>query len=118
MTAGPPRPGGRIAVVGGGIGGLAAAAFLRRAGLAAMKSGAGPWNQVAVIQPSVGCQTVANRSQSPASRHSAQFSTSSRMANLSASAVGGTKPPLAVGAVTYGHTACHRRRGIGQLHQA
>jgi len=35
MTAGPPRPGGRIAVVGGGIGGLAAAAFLRRAGLAA-----------------------------------------------------------------------------------
>jgi salicylate hydroxylase len=34
-AAGPPRRGGRIAVVGGGIGGLAAAAFLRRAGLAA-----------------------------------------------------------------------------------
>ena len=33
--AGPPRHGDRIAVVGGGIGGLAAAAFLRRAGLAA-----------------------------------------------------------------------------------
>jgi salicylate hydroxylase len=31
----PPRHGGRIAVIGGGIGGLAAAAFLRRAGLAA-----------------------------------------------------------------------------------
>src|SRR5437764_15264509 len=61
--------------------------------LAAMKSGAGPWNQVAVIQPAVGCHTVANRSQSPASRHSAQFSTSSRMANLSASAVG-TQAPL------------------------
>jgi salicylate hydroxylase len=35
MTAGPLRHGDRIAVVGGGIGGLAAAAFLRRAGLAA-----------------------------------------------------------------------------------
>lgn len=35
MTAGP-APGRRIAVVGGGIGGLAAAAFLRRAGLEAM----------------------------------------------------------------------------------
>jgi salicylate hydroxylase len=35
MTARPRRPGGRIAVVGGGIGGLAAAAFLRRGGLAA-----------------------------------------------------------------------------------
>ncbi|MGE5134047.1 MAG: FAD-dependent monooxygenase [Gemmatimonadota bacterium] len=34
MTAGRPR-GGRVAVVGGGIGGLAAAAFLRRAGLTA-----------------------------------------------------------------------------------
>src|SRR5579871_4703310 len=53
--------------------------------LTAMKSRAGPWNQVAVIQPSAGCHTVASRSQSPASRHSAQFSTSSRMANLSAS---------------------------------
>ena len=35
MTAGPPRHSDRIAVVGGGIGGLAAAAFMRRAGLAA-----------------------------------------------------------------------------------
>ena len=33
--AGPPRHSDRIAVVGGGIGGLAAAAFMRRAGLAA-----------------------------------------------------------------------------------
>jgi hypothetical protein len=62
--------------------------------LAAMKSRAGPWNQVAVIQPSVGCHTVANRSQPPASRHSAQFSTSSRMANLSASVVGCTEGSL------------------------
>src|SRR5262252_380642 len=77
--------------------------------LAAMKSRAGPWNQVAVIQPSVGCHTVANRSQSPASRHSAQFSTSSRMANLSASAVRCTGAPLVVEAVTHGHPACHRR---------
>jgi 2-polyprenyl-6-methoxyphenol hydroxylase-like FAD-dependent oxidoreductase len=36
MTAGPRRRRNRIAVVGGGIGGLAAAAFLRRAGLAAV----------------------------------------------------------------------------------
>src|SRR5262252_10710728 len=79
--------------------------------LTAMKSRAGPWNQVAVIHPSVGCHTVANRSQSPASRHSAQFSTSSRMANLSASAVGSTEGSLVVEAVTYGHTACHRRHG-------
>jgi salicylate hydroxylase len=35
MTAGPRRYRDRIAVVGGGIGGLAAAAFLRRAGLVA-----------------------------------------------------------------------------------
>ena len=35
MTAGPPRHSHRIAVVGGGIGGLAAAAFMRRAGLTA-----------------------------------------------------------------------------------
>src|SRR5690349_5776045 len=35
ITAGPRRHRDRIAVVGGGIGGLAAAAFLRRAGLAA-----------------------------------------------------------------------------------
>ena len=35
MAAGPVPHGDRIAVVGGGIGGLAAAAFLRRAGLAA-----------------------------------------------------------------------------------
>ena len=35
MTSGPLRRSDRIAVVGGGIGGLAAAALLRRAGLAA-----------------------------------------------------------------------------------
>jgi 2-polyprenyl-6-methoxyphenol hydroxylase-like FAD-dependent oxidoreductase len=35
MAANPVPHGSRIAVVGGGIGGLAAATFLRRAGLAA-----------------------------------------------------------------------------------
>ncbi len=51
--------------------------------LTRMKSRAGPWNQVAVIQPS-SCHTVAKRSQSPASRHSTQFSITSRMACRSA----------------------------------
>ena len=51
--------------------------------LTRMKSSAGPWNQVAIIRPS-GCQTVRKRSQSPASRHTAQFSTRSRMASRSA----------------------------------
>ena len=46
--------------------------------LTRMKSAAGPWNQVAIMNPS-GCQTVANRSQSPASRQTTQFSTSSRI---------------------------------------
>ena len=46
--------------------------------LTRMKSAAGPWNQVAIMNPS-SCQTVANRSQSPASRHTAQFSTRSRI---------------------------------------
>ena len=47
-----------------------------------MKSVAPARNQVAIIQPS-SCQTVAKRSQSPASRHSAQFSTSSRISRRS-----------------------------------
>ena len=47
--------------------------------LASMKSAAGLWNQVALIQPFVGCHTAANRSQSPASRQTAQRSTSSRI---------------------------------------
>src|SRR5437764_1336351 len=51
--------------------------------LTAMNSRAGPWNQVAVIHPSR-CHTVANRSQSPESRHRTQFSTVSRIASLSA----------------------------------
>ena len=51
--------------------------------LTLMNSSAGPWNQVAIILPS-GCQTVRKRSQSPASRHTAQFSTSSRIACRSA----------------------------------
>ena len=52
--------------------------------LARMKSAAGPWNQVAVIQPS-SCQTDANPAQSPASLVRAHFSTSWRIRNSSAS---------------------------------
>ena len=47
--------------------------------LTAMNSSAEPWNQVAIMRPSA-CQTVRKRSQSPASRHTAQFSTNSRIA--------------------------------------
>src|SRR5262245_22555111 len=50
--------------------------------LTSMNLDAGPWNQVAVIQP-LSCQTVLKRSQSPASRHSAQFCTVSMIASLS-----------------------------------
>ena len=53
--------------------------FSKPSRLTAMKSRAGPWNQVAVIQPS-SCHTVAKRSQSPASRHITQFSINSRIA--------------------------------------
>ena len=53
--------------------------------LTRMKSAAGPWNQVAIITPS-SCQTVAKRSQSPASRHTTQFSTSSRISWRSSAA--------------------------------
>ena len=47
-----------------------------------MNSSAGPWNQVAIITPS-SCQTVRKRSQSPASRQTAQFSMRSRIARRS-----------------------------------
>ncbi len=40
-----------------------------------MNSSAVPWNQVAIMRPS-SCHTVRKRSQSPASRHTTQFSTS------------------------------------------
>src|SRR5258706_2397578 len=50
--------------------------------LTSMNFPAGPWNQVAVIQPS-SCQTVRKRSQSPASRHRAQFWTTSMICSLS-----------------------------------
>ena len=43
--------------------------------LTSMNFAAGPWNQVALIQPS-SCHTVRKRSQSPASRQIAQFWTS------------------------------------------
>src|SRR5277367_1096378 len=49
-----------------------------------MNSSNVPWNQVAIIRPS-GCQTVRKRSHRRASRHTAQFSTSSRIVSLSAS---------------------------------
>src|SRR5207249_1424750 len=53
--------------------------------LTSMKRSAGPWNQVAIIRPS-GCQTMRKRSQSPASRQTAQFCTTSRMRSRSISA--------------------------------
>ena len=52
--------------------------------LAWMKSAAGPWNQVAVIQPPE-CQTEANPAQSPASLVRAHLSTNWRIRNSSAS---------------------------------
>ena len=52
--------------------------------LTRMNSSAGPWNQVAIILPS-SCQTVRKRSQSPASRQTAQFSISSRISSRSRS---------------------------------
>ena len=56
--------------------------FSKPALLTLMNSSAEPWNQVAVIQPS-SCHTVRKRSQSPASRHSAQFCTTSMMSSFS-----------------------------------
>src|SRR5688572_10827321 len=56
--------------------------FSKPALLTLMNSGAGPWNHVAVIQPS-SCHTVRKRSQSPASRHSAQLWTTSTISCLS-----------------------------------
>ena len=56
--------------------------FAQPAWLAAMKSRQGAWHQVAIIVPS-SCQQVAKRSQSPASRQTAQFSTRARIARRS-----------------------------------
>src|SRR6185503_12552803 len=50
--------------------------------LTRMKSSQLPWNQVAIILPS-SCQTVRNRSQSPASRQTTQFSTRRRISSRS-----------------------------------
>ncbi len=50
--------------------------------LTRMKSSSRPWNQVAIITPVV-VPDVRKRSQSPASRHSAQFSTRSRISSRS-----------------------------------
>ncbi len=55
--------------------------------LTSMKRSAEPWNQVAIIRPSE-CQTPRKRSQSPASRHTAQFWTTSRISSRSTSAAG------------------------------
>ena len=60
--------------------------FSKPARLTAMNSSALPWNQVAIMRPS-SCQTPRKRSQSPASRHTTQFSTTSRMASRSEMAV-------------------------------
>src|SRR5262245_14089969 len=56
--------------------------------LTSMNLAAGPWNHVAVIQPS-SCQTVPKRSQSPASRQTAQLLTVSAMARRSCCSVEG-----------------------------
>src|SRR5262245_34246084 len=56
--------------------------FSKPARLTAMNSSALPWNQVAIMRPS-SCQTPRKRAQSPASRHTTQFSTTSRMASRS-----------------------------------
>ena len=53
--------------------------FAQPALLIAMNSSAVPWVHVAIIRPSSN-QTVRKRSQSPASRQTAQFSTSSLIA--------------------------------------
>jgi hypothetical protein len=53
------------------------------------KSAPDPWNQVAIMKPS-SCQTVANRSQSPASRQSTHCSTMRRIS--SSSGVGPVTP--------------------------
>src|SRR5437899_10576202 len=53
--------------------------------LTSMNRSAGPWNHVAIIRPS-SCHTVRKRSQSPASRHSTQFSTTSRICRRSSMA--------------------------------
>ena len=50
--------------------------------LTSMNSSAVPWNQVAIMRPS-SCHTVRKRSQSPASRHTTQFSTNARIASRS-----------------------------------
>src|SRR5512135_1224317 len=60
--------------------------FSNPARLTSMKRDAGPWNQVAVIQPS-SCHTVRKRSQSPASRQTAQLLTVSAMARRSSDSV-------------------------------
>ena len=56
-------------------------------------SAAGPWNQVAVIQPS-SCQTDANVAQSPESRAIAQVSMTRRIRNSSASCSVSMRWPL------------------------
>ena len=67
--------------------------FSKPARLMAMNSSAVPCVQVAIMRPS-SCHTVRKRSQSPASRHTTQFSTNCRMA--SRSSVSASIPFLAV----------------------
>ena len=81
----------------------------------AMNSSAVPWNHVAIMRPS-SCQTVRKRSQSPASRHTAQFSTSSRIARRSFAASAISSLPSDVGyrlgrVVRPGSPAAHRPKG-------
>src|SRR5437773_1564428 len=69
--------------------------LLKPSRLISINFSAGPWNHVADIQPSE-CHTVRNRSQSPASRQSAQLSINSRIASFSPNSSSDTKqrPPL------------------------
>src|SRR5689334_16146947 len=85
--------------------------------LTLMKSSAEPWNQVAIMRPS-SCQTLRKRSQSPASRHTAQFSMRSRMASRSSSGtqesyLGRTMPSIDLTRrAIHAAAACARRLGV------
>src|SRR6185312_6999019 len=71
--------------------------FSQPSRLTSMKRSAEPWNQVAIIQPS-SCHAVRKASQSPRSRHIAQFSMTSRMRSfcvISSVMANGPAAPLA-----------------------
>ena len=87
--------------------------------LIAMNSSAVPWNHVAIIRPS-SCQTVRKRSQSPASRQTAQFSTSSRIRrsafDLGVTSGHVTIVPLSLASKQLGADE-QRAQRVGRLHR-